>query len=368
MNPRPLHVLVATPLGRGGKGGMDRVMDALADEFARSRRTGLNVRFAATRGSGHILLSPFYLAMFVARILWLRLTGRCDLLHINLTSRGSTSRKLVVAKLARALAIPYVLHLHGGSYPDFYKSLNAIRQARIRELFSRARIVLVLGHAWRDFVVREHLARAENVAVIRNACPRRPAKGAADGDAVRILYLGVLKPLKGVPELVQALTRLKERSGWTAVLAGSGDVASLVTDLTAAGIAYRVSVPGWLAPLEIDALLASSDILVLPSFVENLPMSVIEAMSAGLAVVATPVGATPEIVIDGETGILVQPGDVEQLTRALLLLIEDRSLRMRLGNNAREFHHRHLDIEGAADQLAQLWRDAAAMRAASFTR
>ncbi len=75
-------------------------------------------------------------------------------------------------------------------------------------------------------------------------------------------------------------------------------------ELRRLGIEDRVVLPGWVGPSEVAELIAASDVLVLPSFDENLPMSVIEGMAAGLAIIATPVGAVKDIIIDGRTGIL----------------------------------------------------------------
>ena len=79
------------------------------------------------------------------------------------------------------------------------------------------------------------------------------------------------------------------------------------------GLVSRVAVPGWVGSDGVERLIANSSILVLPSFVENLPMSVIEGMAAGLAVVATPVGAVEEIIEHEKTGLLIPPGDVRRV-------------------------------------------------------
>jgi glycosyltransferase involved in cell wall biosynthesis len=134
--------------------------------------------------------------------------------------------------------------------------------------------------------------------------------------------------------------------------------------VAAAGIADRVEVPGWVGPDAIERQLAESDVLVLPSFVENLPMSVIEGMAAGLAVVTTPVGATRDIIEHGVTGLFVPPGDSDALAQALWALIDDRALRQRLGQAARAFHREHLDSGVYLQRLLALWRAAAGDRAA----
>ena len=116
--------------------------------------------------------------------------------------------------------------------------------------------------------------------------------------------------------------------------------------------------PGWVDSVRVEALLRAANILVLPSFAENLPMSVIEALAHGAAVVCTPVGALPDIIEHEKTGLIVKPGDVEGLASALGRLIDDQDLRRRLGENAKALHRAQLDIEVCAERLIAIWSDA----------
>ena len=135
-------------------------------------------------------------------------------------------------------------------------------------------------------------------------------------------------------------------------------------ELARCGLAERVRLTGWVGPDEAETLLETADVLVLPSFDENLPMSVIEGMGHALAVVTTPVGAVADIIEDGETGLLVPPGDVDRLADALARLVADPGLRLQLGSRARAFHRAHLNIDAYLPRLMQIWRMAAAERQA----
>ena len=142
------------------------------------------------------------------------------------------------------------------------------------------------------------------------------------------------------------------------MIAGDGDLKTARARITELGLTDRVELPGWVDSAGVTALMAKAAILTLPSFVENLPMSVIEGMAAGLAVVATPVGAVEDILADDQTGLLVPPGDVTALTVALARLINDAALRQRLGDAAADFHRQQLEIGGYVQRLAAIWREA----------
>ncbi|WP_084646407.1 glycosyltransferase family 4 protein [Devosia insulae] len=356
---KPLDVLVATPSGGTGQGGIDRVMGGLRDELARQGGAGLNVRFGATRGPGHIALSPLYLGGFLLRMVGLKATGRLDVVHINLASAGSTYRKLQIARFARLLGVPYVLHLHGGDYPNFWKGDQTALSRNIRKMFAGAARVVVLGDTWRNFVISRAPEVTENIVVLPNAAAQPTLPHVGGGERAHILFLGRIGDLKGVPQLGEALHRMRHLPNWRATIAGDGHVEAARAKAAEYGLAERVELPGWVNGARVAELIASADILVLPSFTENLPLSIIEAMASGLAVVATPVGAVPDIVKDEETGLLVPVGDVEALAAALTRLVEDKPLRQKLGAAALRLHRERLDLAPYAKAVGEVWIRAA---------
>ena len=357
---KPLHVLVATPGGGTGQGGIDRMMASLRDEAERQGRSDLRLRFAATRGNGHIAFSLWHMSVFIVRMLILRLAGRLDVVHLNLAIRGSTWRKLILAWLAHALGVPYVVHLHGSEYQDFWTTAPTRRNRAINWLFRNAGRIIVLGSVWRQFLLSRLPDVADRLVIVPNATPRPRLEHRGGGELVHILFLGRVGDRKGVPQLGDALARMKADPSWRATIAGDGHVAAARAKAVELGLVDRVDLPGWVGPEGVAELISTADIMVLPSFHENLPISIIEAMAAGLAIVATPVGAVEDIITDQVSGLLVAPGDVDGLTEALSRLVSDRALRTQLGDKARAVHRSRLDMDHYLDTLDQAWRDAAA--------
>jgi len=355
---RTLHVLVATPGGGKGQGGIDRIMHSLETELARGPG-GVDVRFIATRGLGVVALSPFFALAFCVRMLIARMLGRVDLVHLNVSSNGSTYRKMIIAACARALGIPYVIHLHGGHYPRFWTDKPTLLNRMILRMFEGAGQVIVLGRIWRDFVSARAPSVADRISIVPNGTevPRLPHLGG--GDTVHILFLGRINAGKGAPQLGEALKRMLAIPGWRATVAGDGQVEEARRFAAETGLADRVNLPGWVGPSEVARLISESDILVLPSFVENLPLSVIEGMASGLAVVATPVGAVEDIVANEVSGLLVAPGDVDGLTVALSRLVADPALRGRLGAAALATHRERLELGTFARSIRRVWETAA---------
>lgn len=355
---RTLHVVIATPLGLSGKGGIDRIMDEVRAEVTARPTSGQAYDFIVTRGRRHIAFSALKLPLALAGLTVRRAFGRADLVHINLSSHGSTRRKLLLVSLCRRLGVPYVIHLHGSRMRQYWLATNGDLRQRLNSMFIDAARVIVLGEVWRRFVAEQVPAAADRIVILPNAtrATRLLHEPASD---VRILFLGQIGPRKGVPQLIEALSGLPHEVAWSAVIAGDGDLSESQAQITALGLSERVTLPGWVGPADVEVLFARSDILVLPSFDENLPMSVIEAMAAGLAVVTTPVGATEDIIAHGETGLLVPPGEVPPLREAIARLVADPELRFRLGEAARKVHAERLEITPYVDQLRRIWQEAA---------
>jgi glycosyltransferase involved in cell wall biosynthesis len=152
-----------------------------------------------------------------------------------------------------------------------------------------------------------------------------------------VLYLNRLESRKGYEHLLEAIPVVLEHCPQTKfVLGGHGDVVSARQIAAELGVERAVEFPGWVEGDQKWCLLAQADILCLPSFSEGVPITLLEAMGAGVAVVTTPVGGIPDVVQDGVNGLLVRPGDVTSIAESLIRLLTDADLRSQLSNAGRQ--------------------------------
>jgi glycosyltransferase involved in cell wall biosynthesis len=150
----------------------------------------------------------------------------------------------------------------------------------------------------------------------------------------RVVFVGRVVRAKGVETLVAA-TALARTPGLQVLLVGDGPERPYVERLARRhGVADRVHVTGFVSHKRIPAVLRSADLIVLPSFYEELGTVLIEAMQVGVPAVATRVGGIPELVEHGTTGLLVEPGEPAALAAAIDTILADRELARRLGANA----------------------------------
>ena len=357
----PLSVLLATPYGQDGMGGIDRLNDAIVDGIAHRPELGVRCRRLVTRGKGSLWAAQGIFAAALLQLAYAAARGDVDLLHIHLSVRGSSYRKAVLAKLARMLGVPYVVHLHGTDYKEFWQQTNSYLRAELARMFGGSAAILVLGAYWAKVVAELQPSTISKIVVLPNATASagvRPLRETA-GSGVRITFLGQLGQRKGSADLLAALVSLSQLPGWTATLAGDGPVAETRKQVESAGLSARVHVPGWISTAQRAALLNQTDMLVLPSYAENLPMVVLEAFAHGVPVISTPVGAIPEVVLPERNGLLVEPGDVTALATAIRRLIEAPDLRMRMGEAARQDHSAKFEMNRYLLRLSELWIDLA---------
>lgn len=184
----------------------------------------------------------------------------------------------------------------------------------------------------------------------------RPLPRAAPGEPGRILFLGRICAAKGVDELLDACARLAPRApALHLVLGGDGELEWARRRADELGIGARVALPGWLDAEQRARQLARAWLFCLPSHAEGMPMAMLEAMAAGVPVVASSVGAIPDTLTDGVDGLLVPPGNIDALERALGRLLADPMLHVRLACAARGNIERNYTSERVCGRLGALY-------------
>jgi glycosyltransferase involved in cell wall biosynthesis len=260
--------------------------------------------------------------------------------HIHLSAEGVVRDALFMAA-ALAARCPLIVQLHGTGF-----------DAGIRAFLERAAWVVVSCESQRAWL--RSVARNANAVVVPP--PVSVAVTAAAAKPNLILFLGRLCQGKGIYDLLEAVSGLRAAvPDVRLACAGDGERIAVARYAECLGIADAVKFTGWVGPSGKRALLESAAAFALPSYQEALPVSLIEAMSAGVPAVASPVGGIPEVLQDGVSGFLVAPGDKAGLERALRNILLDRARAERLGAAARESARLRFQPERALAVLEELY-------------
>ncbi|MBM4046321.1 MAG: glycosyltransferase family 4 protein [Planctomycetes bacterium] len=265
--------------------------------------------------------------------------------------------------LRHFLGIPWVAFAHGWTDEDWkVRAYNKLDLIAMR----RADRVATVSNQWKAKLAGLGVA-AKKIRVIPNAIAL-PQSVNGEGKKLReelhvagatplIGVVGRLSPEKGHRYFLEAFKRTTELvPDASAVFVGDGqEEAHLKEQTHALGLDSRVIFAGYRT--DVSRFYQALDVLVLPSLTENMPNVALEAMAYGKPVVGTRVGGIPEVVVDGETGLLVKPADAESLGRALSALLRDRARLPVMGENGRRFVAGHYSVASRMEKFVALYRE-----------
>lgn len=314
------------------------------------------IDYVPTHRDGGVARKLLTLVKALLSVIALLATHRRVVVHVHSASRASFWRKSIFMTIAMIAKCPVILHLHGGEFAQFYDTeCGKVRRRIVRFFLERATRVIVLSELWRAWITT--IADNRRVVCIPNPVCEVEEEPRSHRRNI-VLFLGRLERRKGVFDLLDAIAALRTHvPDIRLVCAGDGDLESVARYAERLGIENAVSLPGWVGPAERQSLMNLAAVYVLPSYAEGLPVSLLEAMAAGLPVAAASVGGIPDVVADGINGFLFAPGDGAMLQRLLRRLMHDPELGRRTALAARETIRMRFAKERVLAQLDELYRD-----------
>jgi glycosyltransferase involved in cell wall biosynthesis len=273
----------------------------------------------------------------------------------------SFSEKSLLAVICRLFGVKVLFFPRGGRLMDDCRLSGPYRRY-VRLMMRFPDILLCQGHAWSQFFIKDLGLMPGRCVILPNwtATPPLLKIGAErhydTPKALKILFLGRVFRSKGVFELLEAFGLLSHRfSDVELLIAGEGkDLDEARAYALKNGFGPSVRFPGWVDGDAKQSLLSEADIFCLPSHAEGLPNAMIEAMAAGLPIVVTPVGAIPDVIVDGANGLLIPVQDASALAQRFEMLLEAPALRKALGQSARATAKSKFNAADAAKQLTLL--------------
>jgi len=266
--------------------------------------------------------------------------------HVHTRARRLSADAVFVCA-ALAARCPVLLHLHGGGFE------RLAHTPPLRWLLESVACVATPSESLRAWV--RGVARNAHAVCVPSPVTIAEAPGPAERANI-VLFLGRLEAGKGIFELLEALARLRPAvPDVRLVCAGQGERIAVARYAERLGVADAVRFTGQVGPSGKRALLEAAAVFALPSHDEAMPVSLLEAMSAGVPCIASPVGGIPEALVDGVSGYLVAPGDAATLERLLRRLLLDRALAARIGAAGRESARLRFAPERALPRLEELY-------------
>lgn len=353
--------------------------ETLAAKFAiEARRRGLDVTLAVLKTIGgnpiekrlhdadvaivHLGSKNLRDVRAFRRLISLIRDERYELVHSHLTYASIWG-----AVASARTGVPHVATLHTLPLKPGAGAADRVRQRLLVSLLTRyAARVIAVSDAQRSAWIQATPLRSDKVIVVPNGVATagdEPSSAAREegmtstSDSPAIGTIAALRRGKGFDILLPAFRRVQqEMPHATLRVAGDGALRdALQRQATDLGIAASTE---WLGYREdVDAVLARLDVFVHPTFEDALPTAVLEAMAAGVPVVASAIGGVPEIITHEVDGLLVAPGDVDALAAAILRLLRDAGLRTRLAEAGRATIGRRFAVDVWIESLLGVYRD-----------
>jgi N-acetyl-alpha-D-glucosaminyl L-malate synthase BshA len=282
-----------------------------------------------------------------------------DLLHVHYVLPFAASAYLA-RELAKPRYLPVVTTLHGtditvvGQQPAFHRltkfSIESSDRVTAVSRYLKERTIESLG-------ITRPIEVIYNFVDPKRFAPRRSrASWLAPADVPVLMHASNFRPVKNLETLIRVFARVRQERACRLVLVGDGPEKA-----NAEALCRRLRVERHAIFLGnqdlMEELLPMADVFLLPSRQESFGLAALEAMSAGVPVVASNIGGLPELVADGHTGFLHDPDDVEGQAASVLRLLHDRALHARMGRAARRVARERFSVEDAVDRYELVYRE-----------
>lgn len=321
---------------RNYKGGIGYLIHVYSQHFA-SFKSVTTHKLLNDNKFDKILLIPYFLKQYVLFLHQLATDRQLRIVHMHGSSYGSFYRELILFLTAKyVFRKKTIYHMHGSEFAVFYRGSNPLTKRLIHLLIENVDAVVCLSKSWHQFFTDNfRLKRIEIIGNVVNAEPQKiGSRREQTHEPLTCLFLGAIGHRKGIFDLLDVLRQHKPslEGRLRVVIGGNGETERLTAYIQEHRLEQMAQFVGWISGPQKHQLLSESDLYILPSYNEGLPLSILEAMSYRLPVISTPVGGTAEAVQEGVNGFLVPPGDKAALYDRLLRFIAQPDLIVTMGN------------------------------------
>ena len=289
---------------------------------------------------------------FLAQVI----TKNPSLVYVHIGSNASLYRESFFVVLAKMFGKKTGAHFHAGDVEEYLEKQRSLGRKYISWAISRSDKLIAVSKDSANKL--QKLAPKNEIEIIVNAIDTKPFAFSPNRLAerkgiVRLLFIGAMGKLKGETDLADVIKMIaKKHSDFRVSFLGFGSE-NLEKYCKKIGIENFIEFIGAVSLNDRIEFFEKADIFVLPTYAEAMPMSVIEAMAAGLPTVSTTVGGIPELIEETEEGFLVEPANIEKLAEKLSVLIENQDLRIKMGKKAQEKVGKELDFDIYTEKLKE---------------
>lgn len=317
-------------------------------------KTKFNYCFISSYFGSSLLKNIALFIVAVIRVIYVCITDNYAIFHIHTSIKGSYVRKSIIARICIFFKRKVIVHIHSGKFDRFLEDSSSNKKYKVIKLLEKAQKIIVLTSCWKQYLSK--YIEISKIEVIHNPVVVNLYSEKTIHSKTNICFVGKLSENKGIYDLIHAAKRLNIKN-YIINLYGDGEINKVQNTLKKEGMEDFFVVHGWIKNELMKEIYANNDILVLPSYYEGLPLSVLEGMANGLPIISTIVGGIPEAITNGYNGYLIKPGDVNELALVMEKLINNLDLRKKFGSRSVEIIIEKFSVDKVEEQLMRLYKE-----------
>jgi len=344
-------------------GGISKV----AGSFLDAKNSGVQIDYVKTSTKKSFVYKIPVFVTGLIKVAFKLILQRPHVVHLHFSKGASLYRKLAVEKLVHLFDVPVLVHSHSFAQkidvrngifpiPDFYKKSSLFSKKIIKHFLDRADAVIVLSEGIKSCF--RNITRNKNIRVLPNPVDcRKYLPGDKTRGGNQILFMGDFSQSKGIHILLKAVPEVRKYQPGVQFNLCGGRREEIQDMVKKFDIENEVKIPGFVSGKEKVEFFKESDLFVLPSYGEGLPIAILEAMSSGLPIITTPVGGIPDVLEEKQNALFVCPGDHQDLSEKIIFLLKQREMRARIGANNRQKAQEEFDTPVIIRRLREIYSE-----------
>jgi glycosyltransferase involved in cell wall biosynthesis len=340
----------------------ESIINGLGEEYAFVPHIATRAKGMSRQGDFNATNIFYFIKHFIVWLICLIRT-KPDIAHYAITSHWNLEKSLMLLRIAGFLGAKTVGHLHGGLFLEYFRSLQGWRKKWILSQLENLDALVVLSEGWREAVIKEVGLAQSKLFVVNNPLnwefEQVALRMPVDRETVNVLCFGVIDRKKGVLDILQAAKQLGVDCQVNFQLVGTEREPGVFNEIAAVmkqgDLNSRTSLMGPVFDEAKIKIFREAAVFLLPSYAENFPLVVLEAAAAGLPIITTRVGATPEFFEHDVSALFIDTGSPLQIAEAIRSLLNSPVRRRELGLAARQVFTSRLQREHIMASMARVY-------------
>lgn len=317
----------------------------------------VNIKYIESYIDGN-KIKKFFKALFsYFEFLFYIIFNRPDIVHIHSSFGPSFYRKKVFIDIAYIFKIKIINHIHGADFTSFYINASNKKKRIIKKTYNKCDYLIALSEEWKENL--SIIVKKDKIKIVENYCITKANSIRSSNLNNTVLFLGEICERKGCFNIPKIAFEIKKHiPNIRFIIAGQGTLNNenkfklLINEYN---LKENIQMVGWIRDQEKNDALSKSDVFLLPSYNEGMPMAILDAMGYSLPIVSTNVGGIPQIVINGVNGFVCDPSNYLEIANLIIKILTDDKLYSQMSKKSYDLAIEKYSIKQNLDKILEIY-------------